>query len=137
MANRIEYTLLVNDAGKVKVEGITKSFVKLETAINQVSTNLKKQRDEFTKLNTTLPNTVSNAGLAGATLTELGRTISDLPFGIRGVANNLSQLSSATCGMGQERVRRHWHGRDALWRETTTTATASATATAIARDRGD
>jgi len=94
MANRIEYTLLVNDAGKVKVEGITKSFVKLETAINQVSTNLKKQRDEFTKLNTTLPNTVSNAGLAGATLTELGRTISDLPFGIRGVANNLSQLST-------------------------------------------
>ena len=36
----------------------------------------------------------SNAGLAGATLTELGRTISDLPFGIRGVANNLSQLST-------------------------------------------
>jgi hypothetical protein len=37
---------------------------------------------------------VSNAGLAGATLTELGRTISDLPYGIQGVANNLSQLST-------------------------------------------
>ena len=36
----------------------------------------------------------TNAGLAGATLTELGRTISDMPYGIRGIANNLSQLST-------------------------------------------
>ena len=37
---------------------------------------------------------ISNAGLAGATLTELGRTISDSNYGIRGMANNLSQLST-------------------------------------------
>jgi len=37
---------------------------------------------------------ISNAGLAGATLTEFGRTISDAPYGLRGVANNLSQLST-------------------------------------------
>jgi septal ring factor EnvC (AmiA/AmiB activator) len=37
---------------------------------------------------------VSNAGLAGATLTEFSRTISDLPYGIQGVANNLGQLST-------------------------------------------
>lgn len=37
---------------------------------------------------------ISNSGLAGATLTEFGRTVSDLPYGIRGVANNLSQLST-------------------------------------------
>ena len=37
---------------------------------------------------------MSKAGLAGATLTEVGRTISDMPYGIRGVANNLSQLST-------------------------------------------
>lgn len=36
----------------------------------------------------------SNTGLAGATLTEFGRTISDANYGIRGIANNLSQLSS-------------------------------------------
>jgi hypothetical protein len=36
----------------------------------------------------------TNAGLAGATLTELGRTISDSNYGIRGMANNLSQLST-------------------------------------------
>ena len=37
---------------------------------------------------------ISNAGLAGATLTEFGRTISDANYGIRGMANNLSQLST-------------------------------------------
>jgi hypothetical protein len=37
---------------------------------------------------------ISNAGLAGATLTEFSRTISDLPYGIQGVANNLGQLST-------------------------------------------
>lgn len=37
---------------------------------------------------------ISSSGLAGATLTEVGRTLSDLPYGIRGVANNLSQLST-------------------------------------------
>lgn len=39
-------------------------------------------------------NMISNAGLAGATVTELGRTISDANYGIRGMANNLSQLST-------------------------------------------
>ena len=37
---------------------------------------------------------MNKSGLAGATLVELGRTISDMPYGIRGVANNLSQLST-------------------------------------------
>jgi len=37
---------------------------------------------------------VSNAGLAGATLTELGRTVSDANYGFTAMANNLSQLST-------------------------------------------
>ena len=37
---------------------------------------------------------ISSAGLAGATLVEFGRTISDLPFGITAITNNLSQLST-------------------------------------------
>lgn len=35
----------------------------------------------------------SSAGAAGATVTELGRTIGDMPFGLMGVANNIQQLS--------------------------------------------
>ena len=34
----------------------------------------------------------TTAGLSGAIVTEFGRTISDLPYGIRGVGNNVSQL---------------------------------------------
>ena len=39
-------------------------------------------------------NMIDKTGLAGATLVELGRTISDSNYGIRGMANNLSQLST-------------------------------------------
>ena len=92
--NRIQFTFEINDKGKVKVDGLTKSFVSLDNAVNKVSADLKRQQTELGKSNTGLTNTVSNAGLAGATLTELGRTISDSNYGIRGMANNLSQLST-------------------------------------------
>ncbi len=92
--NRIQFTFEINDKGKVKVDGLTKSFVSLDNAVNKVSTDLKRQQAELGKANTGLNNTISNAGLAGATLTELGRTISDSNYGIRGMANNLSQLST-------------------------------------------
>jgi hypothetical protein len=35
----------------------------------------------------------SSAGAAGSTVTEFGRVIGDLPFGLMGIANNLQQLS--------------------------------------------
>jgi len=37
---------------------------------------------------------ISNAGLAGATVVELGRTVSDANYGFTAMANNLSQLST-------------------------------------------
>ena len=39
-------------------------------------------------------NMIDKTGLAGATVQEFGRTISDSNYGIRGMANNLQQLSS-------------------------------------------
>ena len=92
--NRIQFTFELNDQGKVKVDGVTKSFVKLETAMKKVTAEYKRQQTESAKANDGLDTTITNAGLAGATLTEFGRTISDLPYGIRGIANNLSQLST-------------------------------------------
>jgi hypothetical protein len=92
--NRIQFTFEINDKGKVKVDGLTKSFVSLDNAVNKVSADLKRQQAELGKSSAGLQNTISDAGLAGATLTELGRTISDANFGIRGMANNLSQLST-------------------------------------------
>lgn len=92
--NRITFTFEFNDKGKVKVDGLSKSYVKLETAMKKVTAEYKRQQAEAAKTNDGLDTTITNAGLAGATLTEFGRTISDLPYGIRGVANNLSQLST-------------------------------------------
>jgi hypothetical protein len=65
----------------------TKAIVQLQQKQRALTINIQ----DFNKVN---QDQISNAGLAGATLTELGRTISDLPYGIRGVANNLSQLST-------------------------------------------
>lgn len=92
-----EYILkVVLDDGelKVKIPGVVKSTDDLSKAFDKASTSSKKftqAAKENKKVNEDL---IKDSGLAGATLTELGRTISDLPFGIRGVANNLSQLST-------------------------------------------
>ena len=94
MANRIEYTLLVNDAGKVKVEGITKSFVRLDTAINKVNADLKTQAANFQGTSKNADEMRDKTGLAGAALVELSRTISDSNYGFRAMANNISQLST-------------------------------------------
>ena len=94
MANKITYVFEFDDKGRVKVDRLTKGFVKLETAMKKVTAATAEQAAASSKVNTGLGNTISNAGLAGAVLTELGRTISDSNYGIRGMANNLSQLST-------------------------------------------
>lgn len=43
---------------------------------------------------------ISSSGLAGATLVEFGRFVSDLPFGITAVTNNLSQLATLFITLG-------------------------------------
>lgn len=53
--------------------------------------NVGKAAKDASKKNEDL---ISSSGLAGATLVETGRFISDLPFGITAVTNNLSQLST-------------------------------------------
>lgn len=86
--NKLTYVVEINDKGKVKIDGLTKSFVKAETAFKKLGNEVKKTTDEG------LNPMIDKTGLAGATLVELGRTISDMPYGFRGIANNLSQLST-------------------------------------------
>ena len=94
MANRINFTFEIDDKGRVKVDQLNKSFKSLDNAINAANKSLKDQATALKGVETGNKNLISDAGLAGATLTELGRTISDANYGIRGMANNLSQLSS-------------------------------------------
>jgi len=85
---KLTYVIEVNDKGKVKIDNLTKGFVNAETAVKRLNTELVKATEDG------LNPMINKTGLAGATMIELGRTISDLPYGIRGIANNLSQLST-------------------------------------------
>jgi len=100
MANKSKiasFTIKVNtENGKVKIDGVTKSFQKAENAYKKLDSTINNGGaaagiDNLANKATNLKNA---SGGAAATVTEMGRAISDAPYGIRGVANNLSQLSS-------------------------------------------
>ena len=89
--NKIIFSIEVTEKGIVrKIGDATVSVKKFESELKKATTANK----QFNNTLSGRESMTTNAGLAGATLTELGRTISDLPYGIRGVANNLSQLST-------------------------------------------
>lgn len=100
-----EYLIEIKQVGGGEVEvtmnGVATSLKQVNTEIKKIKANssgassgFKKVGDAAkgaTKANQDL---ISSSGLAGATLVETGRFISDLPFGITAVTNNLSQLST-------------------------------------------
>ena len=91
---RIIYTIEVNDQGKMKIENLTTGFVNASGAVKKLNQDLITQgniMEENTRKNQKM---IDKTGLAGATLVELGRTISDSNYGLRGMANNISQLAT-------------------------------------------
>ena len=73
--------------GALKVNGVTKSIKEATAAAKEFVTSSKKMGKATENLG-------SSAGIAGATVNEFGRLISDAPFGITAVTNNISQLGS-------------------------------------------
>jgi predicted DNA-binding WGR domain protein len=73
--------------GEIKINGLKSNIQGLDKAVNNFGKTAKKAQAE-------LKNFESSAGIAGATVNELGRLVSDLPFGITAITNNLSQLGS-------------------------------------------
>lgn len=65
-----------------------------EKQIASVKTNVERLTKSQSMQIKTNKDMISNAGLGGATLTELGRTVSDSNYGFTAMANNLSQLST-------------------------------------------
>jgi len=87
--NKLTYVVELNfKNGKVNVQNLKNQLKGLDVEI----TKFKKSTQQATKEG--LNPMIDKTGLAGATLVELGRTVSDLPYGFRGIANNLSQLST-------------------------------------------
>ena len=86
--NLIVYKVQVDTAsGKIAIDGLTKGFVQASTAVTKLTAETKKLSAATAQAGTT-------SGIAGAFVNEFGRTISDLPYGIQGVSNNISQLGS-------------------------------------------
>lgn len=92
---KLTYVIEINDKGKVKIDNLTKSFVNADNAVNKLTADINKQKAAMAGATKDgLNPMIDKTGLAGATVVELGRTISDSNYGIRGMANNLSQLST-------------------------------------------
>jgi len=73
--------------GALKVNGVTKSIEEATAATKEFAASAGKMKKSTVDLG-------SSAGIAGATVNEFGRLISDMPFGITAVTNNISQLGS-------------------------------------------
>ena len=77
----------VTATGQLQVDGVTMSVKKATSAVRDFAKANQNAADANKNL-------VNKSGLAGAAVTEIGRTISDSNYGIQGMANNLSQLGS-------------------------------------------
>ena len=90
--NNIIYRVEVNTAnGKVNIDGITKSFEQADKAFIKLQKDVAKGIPNATKNVKQLGDATGSA--TSATM-ELSRVISDAPYGIRGMANNITQLVS-------------------------------------------
>jgi hypothetical protein len=90
------YRLEVQELRKLQAElaKTPEAYDRYEAKIASVKTNVEKLTKSQSMQIKTNKDMISNAGLGGATLTELGRTVSDSNYGFTAMANNLSQLST-------------------------------------------
>ena len=105
--NKIVYNIKVNaEQGTATIRDLKGQIVATQVPVDQLRGkfgNFASQVNavKFDKFNKGLKSaTAANRGLAGASggattsVLELGRVVSDAPYGIRGMANNVSQLAS-------------------------------------------
>ena len=84
------------------------------SAVNKETNAIKADTGAKNKNASANQNMINKTGLASATVVELGRTISDLNYGLPAVANNLSQLSTlmttlvATTGGLRQGIAQLW-----------------------------
>ena len=90
--NNIIYKVQVDaTSGKISIDGVTKSFEQADKAFLKLQKDVSKGLPKATK---EVNNLRSASGGATTSVLELGRVVSDAPYGIRGMANNVSQLAS-------------------------------------------
>ena len=90
---------LTNLITKAKVSGVSvdelkKKYQQLGQTMAGQSQNIRMSADSFNHFAASATGASKASGGAASSVMELGRVLSDAPYGIRGVANNLSQLAS-------------------------------------------
>lgn len=89
MALREEIIKITVDTkdGIVKINGVTSSLKQAKSEFRAATNAIKGMENGMSQMR-------NNSGLAGAAVMELGRVASDFNYGIRGIANNLSQFAT-------------------------------------------
>lgn len=81
-------------ASKIPIADLRKEFGNFVLHAKQSERTLKTTRQSFDNLGKSIGGFKTATGAASASALELGRVVSDMPYGIRGVANNISQFAS-------------------------------------------
>ena len=79
----------------------SEEYRRLGSAMTQLKGQQQGLKDGSIGLASSLKGVSQSSGAAAATTLELGRVISDMPYGIRGVSNNLSQVASQMAFMAR------------------------------------
>lgn len=79
---------------EIDATGAITNLPQIQSKLKNLGVEMDKVGDQFKNFNKELNNSSSAAGIAGAAAAELGRTISDIPYGLQAVTNNVSQLGS-------------------------------------------
>jgi hypothetical protein len=79
---------------EIDSKGVIINLDQIQAKLKGVGVDLAKTGKQFQDFSKGAKDGASSAGIAGAAAAELGRTISDLPFGINAITNNISQLGS-------------------------------------------
>lgn len=79
---------------EVDAKGVVKNLDQVQSKLKGVGADAGNVGKQFSNFGKAAKQGADSAGIAGAAAAELGRTISDLPFGISAVTNNISQLGS-------------------------------------------
>ena len=79
---------------RAKTAGTTEEYQRQTIQIDKLQEEYDGLVGSQSKASKSMGSMQSSAGIAGATVSELGRTISDMPYGITAVTNNISQLGS-------------------------------------------
>ena len=79
---------------EIDSKGVISNLDQVQSKLKGLGVDMEKTGKQFSNFGKAAKDGASAAGIAGAAAAELGRTISDIPFGLTAITNNVSQLGS-------------------------------------------